>query len=125
MVRLFYIFGPSLLMIIMALLHLYILPFMVKKPWDFHIVWMLVGLLFTGFISFHWRKVLVKNWFFLWGSVLAVAVTLFTYLGINIYGIIEMGGHSEFPGIIIMLPTIGLLLIISVISVITGFVKRL
>ena|SRR3989304_7389425 len=124
MIRLIYIFGPALVMIVMALIQLYILPLVVLKPWDYQLVWMLLGLILVAFITLRWYKTLNKNLFFLWGSLLAVAAIVFGYLGANLSGLIAMGSHDEFPGIIIILPTIGLLLLISLSNLIISLLKR-
>lgn len=85
---------------------------------------MLAGLILVAFITIRWYKTLNENLFLLWGLLLAVAAIVFIYFGTNQLGLISMGSHDEFPGIIIMLPTIGLLLLISLSNLIISLLNR-
>lgn len=122
--RLLFIFGPGLLMVGMGMTQVYILPFVVQRPWSLQPVWMILSVLCVGAYSLLWRRALSGNWFFFWGSLLAILAVLVTYLGVSLSGLIFMGGHDEFPGAIIMLPTIALLLCICFIALMMSLMVR-
>jgi len=116
--RILYILGLAILMVSMALIQEFMLPLVSQRPWTFHRAWVILGLLWIVFLSLLLRRLFSGNWFFFWGPLGAVVCIIVVYLGANLTRCIYMGSHDKFPGMIIMLPTIGMLLCISFVALV-------
>ncbi len=111
--ELFYILNPAILMIFMALMQIHLFPLLFERPWRLINVWTILSFVWVGFLSWRMRRLLRGRWFYFWGPIATVVSIIAVYLGASVSGFLHMGGHDDFPGAIIMLPTVGLLFCIA------------
>lgn len=113
-----YIICPAFLMITTAMIVIYILPVFFGPAHSLYFsgvdteIETLLSVAMVIFVSIKLRNQLLGCWFFAWWPVLAVLCIVAVYILCALIGL-PIGREEKFPGVVVMLPTIGLLLFIS------------
>jgi len=126
----FYISSPAFLMIVMVLIETYAFPLLFGRTHTLVFneldtkIESLISVAWLGFISFKLRNQISRSWFFTWWPILAILCIIVVYLLGAFIGL-PIGREERFPGVVVMLPTIGFLLFLSLISLIYHAIKSL
>ena len=122
--RAVYIFGPALLMLVMALIQVHVIPLFSERPWRYQLVWALPPLGCVAAATWWLHRRSAGGWFLVWGPVLAIGGIVAVYLAANARGFLAMGSHDVFPGALIMVPTVVLLFGIAAVAVVVQILRR-
>ncbi len=113
-----YIICPAFLMVTMAIIVIYILPVFFGSAHSLYFngvdtdIERLLSVAMVVFVSIRLRNQLSGYWFFAWWPALAILCIVAVYFLCALIGL-PIGREERFPGVVVMLPTIGLLLFIS------------
>jgi len=113
-----YIMSPAVLMICMALISTYCFPLFFGPAHSLYFdgtdtkIESLLSVVWVAFISIRLRNQLSKYWFFAWWPILAVLCIVAFYV-MGVLAGLPVGREERFPGIVVMLPTLALLVCIS------------
>ena len=125
----FYIVSPSFLMISMALIATYGFPLFFGSSHALYfnqtdtMIESLISFAWVVFISFRLRNRPSRFLFFAWWPILAILCIVLLYVSGALMGL-PIGREERFPAVVVMLPTIGLLLFISFLSLVFCIVKK-
>ena len=123
-----HIMSPAFLMICMALISIYCFPLFFGPAHSLYFdgtdtgTETLLSVVWIAFISIKLRNQLLRYWFFAWWPILAILCIVALYVLGALMGL-PIGREERFPGVVVMLPTLGLLLFISFGAIIYYTVK--
>ncbi|MEW5725931.1 MAG: hypothetical protein AB1896_22675, partial [Thermodesulfobacteriota bacterium] len=123
----FYIISPAFLMIGLAIIETYLFPLFLEQPQNFineTKIDVLISLLWVVLVSFKLRNRIPRYWFYSWWPILSILVIVAIYL-LGAFAGLPLGREENFSGVVVMLPTIGFLLLLSLGSVIYYALKAL